>query len=124
LELRLEPGLPRVRCAPHPIKQAFLNIVTNAVEAVQTLGRRGKLSISAAPARDGVELRFCDDGPGITPELQSQIFEPFFTTKPLGQGMGQGLFVAYAIIVEQNGGRLSCESRPGAGATFVVWLPA
>jgi signal transduction histidine kinase len=124
VELALAPGLPRVRCAPHPIKQAFLNIVTNAVEAVQTLRRRGKLTISAVAVRDGVELRFRDDGPGVQPELQSQIFEPFFTTKPLGQGMGQGLFVAYAIIVEQNGGRLCCESRPGAGATFVVWLPA
>ncbi len=124
VELSVAPGLPRVRCAPHPIKQAFLNIVTNAAEAVQTLGRRGKLSISAAATQNGVELRFHDDGPGIQPELQSQIFEPFFTTKPLGQGMGQGLFVAYAIIVEQNGGRLHCESQPGAGATFVVWLPA
>ena len=124
LDVQLQlPELPRVRCAPHPIKQAFLNIVTNAVEAVQKLGRRGTLSISGAVAQGGVELRFRDDGPGIQPELQSQIFEPFFTTKPLGQGMGQGLFVAYAIIVEQNGGRLCCESQPGAGATFVVWLP-
>ena len=124
VELRLGAGVPRVRCAAHPIKQAFLNIVTNAAEAVQTLGRRGKLVISSLSVRDGVELRFCDDGPGVQPELQSQIFEPFFTTKPLGQGMGQGLFVAYAIVVEQNGGRLQCESVPGSGATFVVWLPA
>jgi two-component system, NtrC family, sensor kinase len=123
VELKLGAGVPRVRCAAHPIKQAFLNMMTNAAEAVQTLGRRGKLVISTAAVRDGVELRFCDDGPGIQPELQPQIFEPFFTTKPLGQGMGQGLFVAYAIVVEQNGGRLHCESQPGAGATFVVWLP-
>jgi signal transduction histidine kinase len=71
-----------------------------------------------------VEVCFSDDGPGISPELRPRIFEPFFSTKPLGQGTGQGLFVAYAIIVEQNGGQLRCESQPGRGATFSVWLPS
>jgi two-component system NtrC family sensor kinase len=123
LQLELHPELPRVRCAQHPIKQAFLNVLTNAVEAIASQGRRGRLVISSAPAAGGVEVSFRDDGPGIAPELQPQIFEPFFTTKPLGQGMGQGLFVAYAIVVEQNGGRLRCESRLGAGATFHLWLP-
>jgi signal transduction histidine kinase len=66
---------------------------------------------------------FSDDGPGIAMGLQDQIFDPFFTTKPLGQGTGQGLFVAYAIIVEQHGGRVRCESQPGKGATFKIWLP-
>jgi two-component system NtrC family sensor kinase len=125
VELDLHPALPMVRCAPHPIKQAFLNVLTNAVEAVQSLGHRGKLVIASAPAAGGgVDVRFSDDGPGIELALQARIFEPFFTTKPLGQGMGQGLFVAYAIVVEQSGGRLRCESQPGAGATFHVWLPA
>jgi two-component system, NtrC family, sensor kinase len=124
LQLDLHPELPAVRCAQHPIKQAFLNVLTNAVEAVASQGRRGRLVISSAPASGGVDVRFRDDGPGIAPELQHQIFEPFFTTKPLGQGMGQGLFVAYAIVVEQSGGRLRCESTLGAGATFHVWLPA
>jgi signal transduction histidine kinase len=122
--LELHPDLPRVRCAAQPIKQAFLNVLTNAVEAIASQGRRGRLVISSLPARGGVDVRFRDDGPGIAPELQSQIFEPFFTTKPLGQGMGQGLFVAYAIVVEQSGGRLRCESQLGAGATLHVWLPA
>jgi len=124
VQLDLQPGLLPVRCAQHPIKQAFLNVLTNAVEAVHSLGRRGKLVISSAAAQGGVDVRFSDDGPGIAPALHSQIFEPFFTTKPLGQGMGQGLFVAYAIVVEQSGGRLRCESQLGAGATFHVWLPA
>ena len=68
-------------------------------------------------------MSFSDDGPGIAPPLQAQIFDPFFTTKPLGQGTGQGLFVAYAIIVEQHGGRVRCESQLGHGATFRIWLP-
>jgi two-component system, NtrC family, sensor kinase len=123
VQLELHPELPRVRCAAHPIRQAFLNVLTNAVEAVQSLGRRGKLTIRSAPSGAGVEVQFRDDGPGIAREHQPRIFEPFFTTKTLGQGMGQGLFVAYAIVVEQNGGRLSCVSEPGAGAAFHIWLP-
>ncbi len=126
LSMELEPELPRVRCAAHPIKQAFLNLLTNAVEAVQSQRRSGlgKLTIGSRYVDGGVEISFTDDGPGVTLALQPQIFEPFFTTKPIGQGTGQGLFVAYAIVVEQNGGKLGCESQPGHGATFRVWLPA
>lgn len=121
LELHPEPLL--VRAAAHPIKQAILNLLNNAVEAVQSLGRTGNIVIASAPTQGGVEISISDDGPGIAPELQSHIFEPFFTTKGLGQGMGQGLFVAHAIVVEQHRGRLWCDSRPGAGATFRIWLP-
>lgn len=126
VSLDLHAGLPPVRCVAHPIKQAFLNLLTNAAEAAQTLkpARLGRLSIRTALVEGGVEVTFVDDGPGMTPEVQAQIFEPFFTTKPLGEGTGQGLFVAYATIVEQNGGSLRCDSRPGEGATFRVWLPA
>jgi two-component system, NtrC family, sensor kinase len=126
VSLDLQPGLPLVRCAPQPIKQAFLNLLTNAVEAVQSQkrnGAAGRVAIRSAPVEGGVEVCFSDDGPGILPELKPRIFEPFFSTKPLRQGTGQGLFVAYAIIVEQNGGQLRCESQPGQGATFSVWLP-
>jgi signal transduction histidine kinase len=126
VSLDLQPGLPLVRCAPQPIKQAFLNLLTNAVEAVASQKRKGnagRVAIRSAAVDGGVEVCFSDDGPGISPELKPRIFEPFFSTKPLGQGTGQGLFVAYAIIVEQNGGQLRCESQPGRGATFSVWLP-
>jgi two-component system NtrC family sensor kinase len=123
VSLELHPALPPVHGVAQPIKQAFLNLLTNAAEAVASLHRRGKLSILTKPLDGGAEVCFTDDGPGIEPSVQSQLFEPFFTTKPIGQGTGQGLFVAYAIIVEQSGGRLTCESRPGAGATFRVWLP-
>jgi two-component system, NtrC family, sensor kinase len=125
VQLELEPELPSVRGAAHPMKQAFLNVLTNAVEAVASQKRdsAGQLTIRSARADGGVEVTFSDDGPGIAMELQDQIFDPFFTTKPLGQGTGQGLFVAYAIIVEQHGGRVRCESQPGKGATFRIWLP-
>lgn len=124
LELSLE--LPPVRGSAHPMKQAILNLLTNAVEAVASQGRRGRvghLSISSAVVDGGVQVSFTDDGPGVPADLQRQIFEPFFSTKPLGQGTGQGLFVAYAIVVEQHGGKLTCESTPGHGATFRIWLP-
>lgn len=124
--LALEAELPSVRGAAHPMKQAFLNVLTNAVEAIASQGREigaGRLEIRTARVDGGVEVSFTDDGPGMDPQLQAQIFDPFFTTKPLGQGTGQGLFVAYAIIVEQHGGRVRCESRPGHGATFRIWLP-
>jgi signal transduction histidine kinase len=125
VQLELEPELPSVRGAAHPMKQAFLNVLTNAVEAVASQKRdsSGQLTIRTARADGGVEVIFSDDGPGIAMALQDQIFDPFFTTKPLGQGTGQGLFVAYAIIVEQHGGRVRCESQPGKGATFRIWLP-
>jgi two-component system NtrC family sensor kinase len=124
--LELEPELPSVRGVAHPMKQAFLNVLTNAVEAVASQKRdtgTGRLSIRTARVDGGVEVSFTDDGPGIAPHLQAHIFDPFFTTKPLGQGTGQGLFVAYAIIVEQHGGRVRCESQLGQGATFRIWLP-
>jgi two-component system, NtrC family, sensor kinase len=125
VQLELEPELPSVRGAAHPMKQAFLNVLTNAVEAVASQKRDscGQLTIHTARVDGGVEVTFSDDGPGIAMDLQDQIFDPFFTTKPLGQGTGQGLFVAYAIIVEQHGGRVRCESQPGKGATFRIWLP-
>lgn len=126
VNLELEPELPSVHGAAHPIKQAFLNLLTNAVEAIATQKRptgAGHLTIRTARVDGGVEVSFTDDGPGISTELQAQVFDPFFTTKPLGQGTGQGLFVAYAIIVEQHGGRVRCESLPGQGATFRIWLP-
>lgn len=124
--LALEAELPSVRGAAHAMKQAFLNVLTNAVEAIASQRREagaGHLEIRTARVDGGVEVSFTDDGPGMDPELQAQIFDPFFTTKPLGQGTGQGLFVAYAIIVEQHGGRVRCESRVGEGATFRIWLP-
>ena len=121
LDLHPEPLV--VRAAAHPIKQAILNLLNNAVEAVERLGRSGNVVIASAPIQGGVEISISDDGPGIAPELQQHLFEPFFTTKGLGQGMGQGLFVAHAIVVEQHRGRLWCESRPGSGATFRLWLP-
>ncbi|MBI4386186.1 MAG: response regulator [Elusimicrobia bacterium] len=104
------------------IEQVFLNIVTNARQAME--GKKdGVLEIQAKEAGQRVSIRFKDHGCGISPENLSRIFDPFFTTKPVGKGTGLGLSVSYGII-QQHKGMIRVESRPGAGSTFIVELPA
>jgi len=126
LELDLASDLPLVPCYMGELNQAFLNIIINASHAIAAT-REGELlgRITISTARDGewAEIRIGDDGPGIPPEISDRIFEPFFTTKGVGQGTGQGLAIAYAVVVDKHGGRLEVESEPGRGATFVIRLP-
>lgn len=121
--LELEATLPLVFGTDHALKQAFLSLLTNATEAASST-QKGQVVIESTRQKQGVEVTFTDNGPGIDAELQPQIFDPFFSTKPVGQGAGQGLFLAQTIIVQQHQGQLSCSSEPGAGASFRVWLPA
>lgn len=102
------------------IRQAFMNIVINAIEAI---GRGGHLRVATRPLpeEDGVEIVFQDDGPGIPPELMQKIFDPFFTTKEKGTGLG--LSVVYGIV-DRHKGRVSVDSEPGKGTRFTIRLPA
>jgi two-component system NtrC family sensor kinase len=111
--------LPRVRCYPGQLNQVFLNLLMNSCDA---LGKKGKIKIRTRRSSDGVRLEFHDDGPGIPAEIQPQIFDPFFTTKPVGVGTGLGLSISHGII-ERHGGRITLESEPGKGTTFVIELP-
>src|SRR5512145_2990268 len=81
-------GLPPVHCAVQQMKQVFLNLVVNAVQA---LDEGGTLWLTTRQVPDAVEVEVQDDGPGIPEEIQGRIFDPFFTTKPVGEGTGLGL---------------------------------
>ena len=111
--------VPRVEGNAGQLRQVFLNLVMNAVQAV---GERGHVEIETQRERDGVRVRVRDDGPGIAAEHRDRLFVPFFTTKRAGEGTGLGLFLSYQIV-RRHGGEIHVESEPGSGATFDVWLP-
>lgn len=103
------------------IQQAFLNIITNAI---QSIPNEGIISIKAEVDEDKgfVNIKFKDTGVGIKPEILPRIFDPFFTTKEVGKGSGLGLFVTHEII-ERHGGRITVKSKVGEGTSFLVQLP-
>jgi PAS domain S-box-containing protein len=112
--------IPSVKVDPNKIKQVLINLVINAVHALQG---QGTIVLTTSLNHDGmVELQVRDDGPGITPEQQEQVFAPFFTTKPEGEGTGLGLYICQNIIKE-HGGLITLDSQPDQGATFRICLP-
>src|SRR5262249_61207633 len=96
----------------------------NAEQAMLDANGRGALVIRTRhdAERDSTVFEVADNGPGVPIEAQTKIFDPFFTTKEVGKGTGLGLTVAYAIV-QEHGGRIRLDSRPGAGASFYVELP-
>jgi len=120
----LAAGLPQVFADGYQLQQVLLNLIINAEQAMLSAHGRGILVIRTwhDAGQESVVLEINDDGPGIPDDVQPKIFDPFFTTKEVGQGTGLGLTVAYAIV-QEHGGRIRLESRPGAGASFYVELP-
>ncbi len=112
--------VPSITCSPSQVNQVLLNLVTNAVQAMDK--PRGKLILSTRAAAGGVVIEVRDNGRGIAPEVLPKIFDPFFTTKEVGTGTGLGLSIAYKIVA-QHGGRIEVSSVHGVGTTFVVTLP-
>jgi PAS domain S-box-containing protein len=117
--LNLSPDLPTLSADPHQLEQVFLNIVNNALDAVD---KNGSVAIKARTEGGSVIIDFMDDGIGIPEENLKKIFDPFFTTKPLGKGTGLGLSICIGIVQRMNG-TISVDSRPHAGTTFTVRLP-
>ncbi|HBB34333.1 MAG TPA: hypothetical protein DDZ80_13560 [Cyanobacteria bacterium UBA8803] len=126
--------LPLVECYPGQLNQVFMNIISNAIDALELgngeweMGNREegyspKIWICTHGNESGVVIRITDNGPGLTPDLLSRIFDPFFTTKPPGKGTGLGLSISYRIVVEKHGGQLKCNSAVGRGAEFAIELP-
>jgi len=113
------PGLPPLLLNASQIKEVFLSLVLNALQAMPAGGR---LVVRTEQRGDRVAVTFADDGEGIADDVLPRIFEPFYTTRPVGQGTGLGLSVSLGIV-QDHGGTMQVESRLGEGATFVVWLP-
>ena len=114
------PDLPWVKAVPDQLKQVFLNLLTNAREAIGPEG--GEIQISTGLVDGEVMVRISDTGSGIAADDLAHIYEPFFSTKPAVKCTGLGLSVSYGII-QRHSGRIEVESEPGGGTSFTVWLP-
>jgi C4-dicarboxylate-specific signal transduction histidine kinase len=121
VELELCPDELLVVANPIQLEQVFINLLTNARDALAD-SKRKTIRIASSRDEERIRITFSDTGPGIPRELQQRIFDPFFTTKEVGTGTGLGLSITYSILKEYGGG-ISVASRPGNGATFLVELP-
>jgi signal transduction histidine kinase len=122
VEKQIEPEL-RLHGFPGQIDQVFMNLISNAAQAVGERDNGGTIRIAARKQADDVEITVADDGPGIPPDVIPKIFDPFFTTKDVGEGSGLGLSIVHGIV-DRHGGRIMVESQVGAGTTFRIVLPA
>jgi signal transduction histidine kinase len=112
-------NLPPVRCYPAQINQVFMNILSNAIMAIDG---EGAIRIRSEVVGNDVSITIADTGVGMTPEVQTRIFEPFFTTRDVGEGRGLGLSIAWGIV-EKHGGTIEVRSAPGEGSTLTILLP-
>jgi PAS domain S-box-containing protein len=120
--------LPGIPCLVGEFNQVMLNLIINAAQAIaltieQPSNRKGTITISTSRQQEHVQIAIQDTGAGIPEAIQSRIFELFFTTKPVGKGTGQGLALAYSLIVKRHQGRIWFDSKEGEGTTFYVQLP-
>lgn len=126
--------LPPVECYAGQLNQVFMNILSNAIDALEE--QNAPRSTKAIPAKpnqirirtsvienDRVEIAIADSGGGIPEPIQTRIFDPFFTTKPVGKGTGLGMSISHQIITENHGGQLECFSTIGQGTEFVIRIP-
>ena len=116
----LSPNLPAIQASPTEIQQVLLNLVNNAVDAIEKPG--GTVTVVTRTEGDAVVLEVSDTGKGIPEVNLTRIFDPFFTTKPVGQGTGLGLSICYGIV-EKTGGSITVESEIEQGTTFTVSFP-
>jgi light-regulated signal transduction histidine kinase (bacteriophytochrome) len=133
-------SLPLVECYPVQINQVFMNVLANAIDAIEEtffenkpyklgyesgLAKSGKIRIKTeySPGEKNLRIRIADNGSGMSEEVCKQIFNPFYTTKVVGKGAGIGLAIGYDIIVEKHGGKLTCISAPSKGTEFIIEIP-
>lgn len=131
IELVKEYGeLPSVECYPSQLNQVFMNLLGNAIDALEEVVARNGTRFSPmiricteAPSADYVRVRISDNGSGMTDDVKLKLFDPFFTTKPIGKGTGLGLSISYQIVVDKHKGILQCHSTPGQGTEFIIEIP-
>ena len=130
-------NLPLVECCAGQLNQVFMNIISNAIDALENQpapriitirtevmnGEGDDNSLSPIGAGKFAVIRISDNGPGMAEPVINRSFDPFFTTKPVGKGTGLGLSISHHIIVEKHGGILKCISEPGKGAEFWIQIP-
>ncbi|MEB3295413.1 MAG: amino acid permease [Synechococcales bacterium] len=126
--------LPQVECYPGQLNQVFMNILANAIDAIEekASGKHraqhktepGQITIfTTLVDTKWIEIAIADNGIGIAEEIQPRIFDPFFTTKPVGKGTGMGMSISYQIITENHSGQIKCISAIGQGTEFVIQIP-
>jgi len=120
IRVDLEAGLPTLHLSQTEMQQVLLNLINNALDAMEKTG--GTLNVSSRLEGDYIVVEVADDGPGIPEANLARIFDPFFTTKPVGKGTGLGLSICYGII-KKMGGDIEVRSALDAGATFRVKIP-
>ncbi len=127
-------NLPLVECYAGQLNQVFMNILANAIDALETYNlKRNPKAAKANPiaiaitteysSPDRIIVRISDNGPGMAENVKKRLFDPFFTTKPVGKGTGLGLSISYKIVVEKHKGALRCDSTPGLGTEFSIEIP-
>ncbi len=135
IEIHKEYGeLPAVECYAGQLNQVFMNILSNAIDALDKYNdERTVAEIKNYPSiiiictkvvnSDWIAISIQDNGPGMNATVKQKLFDPFFTTKPVGQGTGLGLSISYQIVVDKHGGKIECISEPGQGAKFCIQIP-
>jgi len=124
--------LPQVQCFPGQLNQVFMNLIANAIDALDE-GNQGRsfdeieianqIKIATSATAEEVTIRIADNGMGMPDEVRERIFEQGFTTKSVGKGTGLGMAIAYQIVVEKHGGKITCNSELGKGTEFAIAIP-
>ena len=122
-------SLPKIDCYAGQLNQVFMNIVANAIDALDDEIKKNPTFIpqirvsTELSGNNNIKIRIADNGSGIPQKIQSKLFDPFFTTKDVGKGTGLGLSISYQIIVDKHHGKLSCDSSPETGTEFMIEIP-
>jgi two-component system, NtrC family, sensor kinase len=119
--------LPLIECYAGQLNQVFMNILANAIDALDEAweqhNRLPEIAITTEATPTAVVIRIRDNGPGIPEDVQQRLFDPFFTTKPVGKGTGMGLSISYQVVTAKHQGQLQCFSQAGHGTEFVITIP-